>query len=489
MSMISQTLPAAQRAMMRRATLLVSMSALLVGCAVNPVTGRRQVVLIGEGQEIEIGRSGAQDIEAQIGIVPDTALQTYLQGIGARMAAGSERPQLPWRFRVLDDPTPNAFALPGGFIYVTRGLLAIMDSEAELATVVGHEIGHVTARHSVVAISRAQLAQIGFGLGMIFLPGLEPFGGLAGTGMQLLFLSHGREAERQADDLGFNYALAQGYDVRLMPNVFAALQRVGEMEGRSPLPGWLATHPGPEERIQRIQQRIAATDLPPEALTTGRETFLNRLEGMVYGINPRHGFFRDGLFLHPDLAFQLSFPQGWRTQNLPQAVVAVSAQQDAAMQLTFARAPNPDQALQQFAAQQGIQMGQATRRTINGLPATMAEFGAQTEQGPVRGIVTFIAHRNNVYQILGYSPQPRYSAYASLFQQVAGSFANVTDPQVLGVQPARVRIVRLPQAMTLAEFDRRYPSTIPITELALINQVTGPESMLGANTLVKRVAQ
>jgi predicted Zn-dependent protease len=468
--------------------LVVTCVAILGACAVNPVTGRTQLVLISESQEIEIGRSGAQGIEAQIGVVPDTALQSYMHALGTRMATASERPVLPWRFGVLDDPTPNAFALPGGFIYVTRGLLAIMDSEAQLATVVGHEIGHVTARHSVVMISRAQVLQLGLGLGMVFLPGLERFGGLAGTGLELLFLSYGRDAERQADDLGFTYALGQGYDVREMPAVFAALQRVGQLEGRSPLPSWLSSHPNPEERIGRIEQQLAQLELPPTGLTIGRDAYLQRLEGLVYGVNPRHGFFRDGLFLHPDLAFQLRFPQGWPTQNMAQAVVAVSTQRDAAVQLTIAAAANPDDALRTFAAQQGVRVLQSARRTINGLPAAVAEFAVQTQQGEVRGIVTFIAHGGRVFQVLGYSPAQRFGAYSSLFQQVAGTFAPLTDPQVLGVQPNRLRLVRLPRAMTLAEFNAQYPSVIPMAELALINQVPGPDAVLPANGLVKRVA-
>src|SRR5687767_101561 len=134
-------------------------SATLVACATNPVTGRRQLALISESQEINMGRQGSVEVEQSIGLVQDQALQEYVQRVGATMAAVSERPQLPWQFRVLDDAQPNAFALPGGYIYITRGLLGLMDSEAELASVLGHEIGHVTARHSVSMISRAQLTQ------------------------------------------------------------------------------------------------------------------------------------------------------------------------------------------------------------------------------------------------------------------------------------------------------------------------------------------
>src|SRR5688500_6983461 len=190
------------------------------GCAVNPVTGRRQLALVSEAQEIQMGQQAAQQVSQQLGLVDNQALQEYVQRVGAQLAAESERPNLPWTFRVVDDPTPNAFALPGGFIFMTRGMMDLMDSEAELAAVLGHEIGHVTARHSVTQISRGQLAQLGLGLGSVLFPSAaQSFGGLAQTGMQLLFLSHSRGAERQADELGFRYALNEGFEVREMDDI------------------------------------------------------------------------------------------------------------------------------------------------------------------------------------------------------------------------------------------------------------------------------
>ncbi|HEX8832179.1 MAG TPA: M48 family metalloprotease, partial [Longimicrobium sp.] len=152
---------------------------LAAGCATNPVTGRRQLSLVPEGQEIQMGQQAAVQVSREIGLVPDSALQRYVQGLGATLGAASERPALPWTFRVVDDPTPNAFALPGGYIFLTRGMMALMNSEAELVTVLGHEIGHVTARHSVQQISRAQLAQVGLGLGAVLSPTIAKYGQLA----------------------------------------------------------------------------------------------------------------------------------------------------------------------------------------------------------------------------------------------------------------------------------------------------------------------
>lgn len=227
---------------------------LLASCAVNPVTGDRQLALVSEGQEIQIGREVASNAAQEFGLVKDEALQAYVQALGSRLAQASERPDLPWSFQVVDEATPNAFAAPGGFIFITRGLLALLRNEAELVSILGHEIGHVTARHSVAMMSRAQLAQLGIGIASVLSPTAAQFGELAAGGLQLLFLKYGRDAERQADDLGYRYALEQGYDVSEMVNVFAALQQSAQLAGQNPVPSWQASHPYPAERIKRINR-------------------------------------------------------------------------------------------------------------------------------------------------------------------------------------------------------------------------------------------
>jgi predicted Zn-dependent protease len=469
----------------------LALAASLAGCAENPVTGKSQLSLVSEQQELAMGKQAAEETRQSIGLVKDDALQAYVQQVGAKLAAGSERPQLPWSFQVVDDATPNAFALPGGYIFVTRGLLTYMDSEAELATVIGHEIGHVTARHSVQQISRAQIAQLGLGLGMILAPELQQLGNVLGQGMQLLFLKYGRDAERQADELGFKYALQDKYDVRAMANVFESLQAISKQESRSPIPAWASTHPDEGSRIQKVRERVAA--LPPGSLNgtrTGEADFLQHLQGVTFGENPRNGFFRENEFMHPDMAFRIRFPNGWKTQNLPQAVVGVSPQQDAIVQLTLAQGDAQAAALQ-FLSQQGLQAGQVARQSVNGLQAVVAQFAAQTDQGPIQGLVGFVPYRNATFQVVGYAPQQRYAAMQKTFLSTIESFGPLTDKDALNVQPRRIDIVKLARPMSLNEFARAHPSAaaIDIKTLALLNEVSDPAAQLPAGKLMKRVVE
>ena len=456
----------------------------LAACVRNPVTGKNQLSLISTQDEIAIGKQGAQDVRQSIGLLDNAQVQQYVAAVGMPMAQKSERPDLPWSFQVVDDPAVNAFALPGGPIFATRGLLTHLNSEAELATVLGHEIGHVTARHSANMISKAQLAQLGLGVGMILRPDLAEYGQLAMAGMQLLFLKYGRDAERQSDELAFRYLMEAGYDPREMDDVFETLGRAGEASGAPRLPGWLSTHPNPEDRMEKARERAAQLGANVEGRKVGRAEYLRMLQGMVYGQNPRQGFFRGSLFLHPDMRFQLEFPQGWKTANQTQAVLGVSPQQDAIVGLgTVGGGLSPEQALQQFFAQQGVRPLEVP---LAALPPATRYFEAQTQQGILRGLTTFVSWRGGTLQLVGYTAAERLEQYDPAFRATFASFRELTDPEALGVQPARIELVTLDQPMTLEQFQARHPSTIPLAELALINGVQ-PGETFPKGRIVKRV--
>lgn len=472
-----------------RAALALLPVLLLGACATNPVTGRSELALISAQQEVQIGRQAAQEAVQQMGVVEDPELQGYVAGLGKQLAARSERPELPWTFTVVDDPTPNAFALPGGPIFVTRGLLVLMTSEAQLASVLGHEIGHVTARHSVNQMSKQQLAQLGLGLGAILVPGGDQLAGLASQGLGLLFLKYGRDDERQADELGFKYALAEGYDVREMAKVFLALQRAGELEGGGRrIPDWAASHPAEPERVANVERRVASLGANFRPGRVGTAEFMQQVNGLAYGENPRNGFFRQGTFHHPELKFRFTVPADWQTQNGAAAVAALSPRKDAMVRLTLVPGQvSPEQAAQQFLSQQGLQAGQPSRQTFNGVPAVVAPFQAQAQQGALQGYVAFLAHGGRTFQLVGYSPAQAFAANDDAFRQIIRSFAPERDPKILNVQPPKLEVVKLDRPMSLAQFARQRNAGVPVERLALLNQVPDPNATLPAGTLLKRV--
>jgi predicted Zn-dependent protease len=455
-------------------------------CATNPATGAKQLMLVSESQEIGMGRSYDREVVASIGLYPDSALQRWIQEFGARLAATSERPRLPWTFRVVDDPVVNAFALPGGYIYVTRGILAYLNSEAELAGVVGHEIGHVTARHSASQLSRQQLAQLGLALGTIASPAVERYAGLASAGLGVLFLKYSRDAERQADDLGLRYLRRAHYDPREMPHVFEMLARVSQAQGGGRVPEWLATHPDPENRRGRIEQEIAAGPQDFAGTAVNREAYLRRLDGLVFGTNPREGFFRGNEFLHPELRFRMTFPEGWATSNGRQAVVAVSPRKDAVVELSLAAGPSAEAAAGAFLSQRGLTGGSPVRTHVAGLPAVSAAFAAATDNGEVRGTALFVDYRGATYRLLGYAPAAAWPAYQRAAERALWSFAPLTERAVLDVQPQRLAIVPVERRTTIAELARERPSPLAPAALALLNQVE-PDTPLEPGRLIKWV--
>jgi predicted Zn-dependent protease len=335
----------------------------------------------------------------------------------------------------------------------------------------------------VQQISQQQLASLGLGIGSILSPTVAKYGGVLSQGLQVLFLKYSRDDESQADALGFRYMTQNNYDPREMAAMFHTLDRETPAGGR--LPTWLSTHPDPGNRYEIALGRVDSLHRDLSKMVVDRTDFLQHTDGLVYGPNPREGYFKDGHFYHPELKFQFQVPGDWLTQNTRQAVMAASKQQDAIFQLTLGQGA-PSSALQKFLSQQGIQAGQVSSSSINGLPAASGYFQAQTDQGVIGGLVSYVSYGNNTYQLLAYTGASNLNAYDATFRQIIGSFSQLTDAAALNVQPKKIDLVKVPSRMTLAQFNQRYPSSIPVDELAIINGVeTG--TTLEAGRLVKRV--
>ncbi len=467
--------------------LLAALGALPTACSSNPATGRPQLALYSTQQEIEIGRRAHREVLASMGAYPDPALQAYVARIGNELAQVSERPDLPWTFTVIDDPSVNAFALPGGFVYLTRGILGYMGSEAEMVSVLGHEIGHVTARHAVERMSKAELASLGLTAGMILSPGLRDYGEVAQTGLGVLFLKFSRDDERQADDLGFRYLNRAGYDPREMVAMFRVLERVSQGSPAGRLPDWLATHPNPTDRLERIQAEIEAEPRELLGAAVKRSAYLQRIDGLVFGEDPRQGYFQETTFYQPQLAVRITFPAGWQTSNQRQTVGAVSPKQDAVVALSLATDSSPAEAARRFFGQEGVEQGSGWRASVGGLPAVASAFRLDRgASGHVDGLVAFVADRDKVFQLLGYSLSDHYSRYQEEIAASLASFAPLTDPRYLRVEPKRLALVTLPRDMRLEDFQAAFPSTVPAETLAILNHVE-PGEILRVGTEAKRV--
>jgi predicted Zn-dependent protease len=462
---------------------LLPLLVLVAGCATNPATGQRQLMMVSESQEVSMGQEYAKQIGTEMPPVANEPLQRYVREIGTALAARSERPQLPWSFTVVDDPVVNAFALPGGPIYVSRGILAHFNSEAELAAVLGHEIGHVTGRHSANQMSKQQLYG-GLLVGAaIFNQTVAQNAELFQQGMGLLFLKYGRDQETQADELGFRYMARGGYDQRQMAEVFRMLDRTSPSSAEGRPPQWLSTHPDPGNRFEATERRLAR-GRDSTATRIDRERYLRMLDGLVVGENPREGVFVGGArFVHPDLAFEFTFPTGWRTQNSKQAVAAQEPQGRALMVFTLAQG-TPDQAARAFAGQQGIAARDLSVQA--GGPSRAVLFQATTAQGQVEGIAAFVAMGSATYRLLCYGGQGVLQALEAPCRRWIASLAPLRDAQLLAVQPALLRLITTPRAMTVEEVQREFPSSLPFEQWLVLNNLQAGQSV-PRGTLLKRV--
>ena len=479
-----------------RRTLLSLMLApiLLTGCGsavVNPVTGQSERSVMSEASEIAEGQKAHSQVLQEYGVVKNARLQAYVNDLGQRLAKQSHRSQLPWHFTLLDSPEINAFALPGGYVYVTRGLLAYMDNEADLAGVIGHEIGHVTARHGAQRATREQDAGLGVlaatVLGAVLeSQGLPGAGQAAGQVSQTVasgyIASYGRDQELQADSLGTEYLARSNYDPRNMIDVitvlknqerFAADQARAEGRAAPAQNNWLASHPSNDQRLQMITQ--LAAQYKGSYGDEGRTRYLQAINGVGFGDGAEQGVTRGRNFYHEALGIAITSPPGWKIQNDADRLTLVNADRDAALVMKTAppqAGKTHDEVIRNLLKPE---QGRTDRLLINGLQATHFTGARNNAQGQAQAIEATVVSGpgNNIY-LLTYAAKDAAAlqrAHRQL-QEAEGSLRALTAAERAAARPWIIKTAAYPRG-GFAELARNSPLGSAEQQLRLINGFYG----------------
>ncbi len=451
----------------------------LVGCATNPVSGKSNFVTISEDQEIEIGRKNHPQIMKEFGKYENVALQTYVQSVGAQLAAQSHRPNLIYRFTVLDSPVVNAFALPGGYIYITRGLMSYLNSEAELAAVLGHEIGHVTARHGVRQQSANQAAQFGYAIGALLLPSLRSKAGQQAFNMLggALLSGYGREHELESDRLGAQYLAKSGYDPQAMIEVIGVLkdqeifgQEQAKKLGQKPqgYHGVFASHPANDTRLQQVVGEATRLAIAGEN-KIGRQVYLEQTDGLVFGDSEAQGIRSGRHFYHGPMGFALDFPERWQIQNKPSKLVAIAPGGEAFIEVQVDdvnRKIPPKEFIKTRLKIERLQDGE--RIKSNGLKGYTGI--AETKEGrPIR--VSVVYFRDQAFMFFGAVKDPRaFNRYDDAFVETARSLHTLLRSEQHLAKAKRLGVVRVGKRDSYANWAKQSPiSNSPLQQLRLLN--------------------
>jgi predicted Zn-dependent protease len=462
----------------------------ILSCATNPVTGKSELMLLSESDEMKLGQETDLQVVKEYGIYEDPRVTAYLNGICQHLGKISHRPNLTYHFKILDASVVNAFAVPGGYVYFTRGILATLNSEAELAGVMGHEIGHITARHSAQQYSRAQLAQIGLGVGSLLIDS-SVLSGLAQLGVGMLFLRFSRDNERQADDLGVEYSSKAGYDANQMANFFETLERMNPGSDRSGLPGWFSTHPSPVDRVQAIRARAGdwQQKLNLRELRVRHEGYLGEIDGLVYGDDPRQGYVTDNIFYHPGLRFQFPVPPQWKLNNTHTQVQMLNESQEALILFSIASGTSPQEAAKTFVANTKATVFRSEAVQVNGLSSQRLHSEIRSQKGVYQLLSTFIQKEKRIYVFHGLTPSNRFPTYRTVFDHTMRQFKELTDSRRIHVNPDRIRIRHTKRADTVEnEFRSLGVPNEKMKSFALLNG-KNLDQIIPGNSLLKVVEE
>lgn len=475
--------------------LLCAALTLATACSLNPVTGLPQLTILSKGVEHQLSDREAAEVEATLGVLDGEPLAPYVAAVGARVAAHSPRQDVTYTFRIVDRPEPNAFALPAGPIFVTRGLLALLGSEDELAGVLAHEVGHVAARHT------SQRASVEAPLALVFGVPAALAGTVNGTlgrvvavpgrvADAVLVAPFSRVQEHRADDIGMDLAAAAGYDPLALGSALAQLERDQELASGRPEARhahFLDSHPTTRARLNRIVRHEAKLVRGEEApVVLGPRAFLEKLDGLALGPDPGDGVFEGSLFVHPALGFRLPFPEGWSTSNQDKAVIAWEGEPSAAGHGAFAvlqlvtRSDEPVDGMRADRVPRKV-IEAAEPARVHGLPAVRARTARRGDAYDV----TWVAYRGNVFRIAAVCPETEASRHRAAFDRLAAGFAPLSSEDLGRVRAPRLRLVEARPGERLDQLLLRVGSPWGAEEAAVFNGLEGPSAPLAPDLPVK----
>lgn len=470
---------------------------LLSGCAANPATGKHDYVLMSESEELALGRKHSKEVLKQYRVYDDPALQQYVQSVGDKVARLSHRKNLFYRFTLLDSTQVNAFALPGGYIYITRGLLAYLNSEAELAAVLGHELGHVTARHSVRQHSMSTTtnllgALIGAASGV---QGVGQLTNLIGTG---IVRGYGREHELEADGLGVEYLARAGYDPKAMESVITTLKnqelfdkKIAREQGREPrvYHGVFSTHPANDTRLQQVLRK-RSVKFNPVNKSKGQDVgFIQRLAGLTFGDSEKDGITKGNTFYHSDINFKFSFPKGWLVSNQPSAIQIMAPKNEAFIHVAM-QDLNKRLTPQQFIkTRMGVDkiIAEQTMRVVGYTGYSVVTMG-KTPYGQRKVRVTVLIEGVRAFVMLSSAKQDnQFTRYDRDFLSTAGSFSKLSQVDRKKAKPLSLANIKSSSKTTYSALARRSPiADHPEDQIRLLNGAF-PNGDIKVGDLVKIV--
>ena len=459
----------------RNLSLVILLAAAAGACSINPVSKLPEVTLITVEQEKKIGEEESKKVEQEMGLLGDAALTGYVDAIGQRLVKESPRHDLPHQFHVVDMNEPNAFALPGGYVYVTRGLLALVNTEDELAGVVGHEIGHVAARHTVQRISRqgpfALVTNLVSGVTGFFVPVVGNIvGGVGNFAQSLVFSPYSRSQESEADEVGQEMAAKAGWDPVGLATFLATLGREEALLSDGPRkPSFFDSHPATPDRVKNTTKHAKGlTQAKREPISRSHDAFLERLDGLVAGQRAANGIIQGSTYRHPDLNFFVQFPASWNVDNTPVQLAAAPKDGGTAVVLrAVAQGNDPLDGARALEKASKSTLPRTETTTINGLPAARTQVG----DSRLKVDLTWIAHGGMIYQIAGIAETRNFDTVRPVFKTVVESFRPLSPDERQNIREKRIRLVKAKEGETVKALTARSQSAWKSNQVAVANNL------------------